>query len=107
MKHYDYKKAKETINSYLKDHRGYGKLLSASLGMEEDWNWTGTTIWLNGKYIVKLTDKTKLSGIDRSVWASPVLELEFEDGFVFKIPCYKIQSNEQDNKTKEDRGQSC
>jgi hypothetical protein len=95
MKHYDYNKAKETIKSYLKDNRGYGKLLSASLGMEEDWNWTGTTIWLNGKYIVKLTDKTKLSGINGSTWASPVLELEFEDEFVFKIPCYKIQSEHE------------
>lgn len=95
MKYYDYKKAKETIKNYLKDHRGYGKLLSASLGMEEDWNWTGTTIWLNGKYIEKLTDKTKLSGINGSVWASPVLELEFEDEFVFKIPCYKIQSEHE------------
>jgi hypothetical protein len=45
MKHYDYKKAKETIKSHLDNSGRYGKLLSASLGMEEDWNWTGTTIW--------------------------------------------------------------
>jgi hypothetical protein len=91
MKYYDYKKAKKTIESYLKDNRGYGKLLNASLGMEEDWNWTGETIWQNGKYLVKLTDKTNISGINRSYWATPVLELEFENEFIFKMPCYNIQ----------------
>jgi hypothetical protein len=91
MKYYDYKKAKETIKSYLKDNRGYGKLLSASLGMEEDWGWTAETIWRDGKYLLKLTDKTDIAGINRSYWATPVLELEFEDEFTFKIPCYKIQ----------------
>ena len=92
MKHYDYKKAKEIIKSYLKDNKGCGKLLSASLGMEEDWNWTAETIWHDGEYLVKLTSKTDIAGINRSYWATPVLELEFENEFVFKTPCYKIQA---------------
>ncbi len=94
MKYYDYEKAKKTIKSHLDNPGKYGKLLSASLGMEEDWFCTAETVWHNGKYLVKLTDKTNIVGINRSYWATPVLELEFEDEFIFKTPCYKMQSNE-------------
>lgn len=94
MRYYDYKKAKETIKNHLDNPGRYGKLISASLGMQEDWNWTAETIWHNGKYLVKLTDKTDIAGINRSYWATPVLELEFEDEFIFTTPCYKIQNNE-------------
>jgi hypothetical protein len=86
-KNYDYKKAKATIKQYLSD-QGFGKLVSASLGMEEDWGWTSDTVWLDGKYIIKLNSKTKIGGISRSYFATPILELETEDNFKLRIPCY-------------------
>lgn len=85
MKYYDYKKAKEIIKRHLDNPGRYGKLLSASLGMEEDWGWTAETIWRDGKF-AKFTGK--IAGIDRSYWATPTLELEFENEFSFKTPCY-------------------
>jgi hypothetical protein len=90
MKYYDFEKAKETIKSYLKDNRGYGKLISASLGMQEDWFWTADTIWENGKF-KRFTGK--VAGINRSYWATPTLELEFEDEFSFRTPCYIAVTN--------------
>ena len=92
-KHYDYKKAKATIKQYLSD-QGFGQLISASLGMEEDWFWTGVTIWEDGKFTHKLSKNTKLAGIDRSYFATPILELETEDNFKLKIPCY-FETEEQ------------
>lgn len=86
-KNYDYKKAKSIIEQYL-----YGKeprqLISASLGMKEDWWWTGETIWESGKFIRRLTKVTKIAGINKSYWATPVLELEFEDESSIKMDCY-------------------
>ena len=86
-KNYDYKKAKATIKQYLSD-QGFGQLISASLGMEEDWSWTAETIWENGKFTNKLSKNTMIAGIDRSYFATPMLELETEDNFKLKIPCY-------------------
>lgn len=86
-KNYDYKKAKYIIKQYLSDQR-FGKLISASLGMEEDWLCTGVTIWEDGKFTHKLSKDTELAGINRSYFATPILELETEDNFKLKIPCY-------------------
>lgn len=87
MKYYDYNKAKELIKKYKKD-RG---LIIASLGMAEDWYWTAEDVWLNGKYVVKLNDKTKIAGINASYWATPVLKLETDDNLISKIDCYYEQ----------------
>jgi len=95
MKHYDYKKAKETIKSHLNNPGKHGKLVFASLGMEEDWNWTAETIWSNNKYSIKLKKDTLIAGIKSSNWATPVLELDFEDEFTIKIPCYKLQDQHE------------
>lgn len=46
MKNYNFDLAKEIIKT-LDD---LGVLYSASLGMHEDWFWTGQEIWVNGKY---------------------------------------------------------
>lgn len=86
-KNYDYKKAKATIKQYLSD-QGFGKLISASLGMEEDWGWTAETIWEDGKFINKLSKDTKIAGINRSYFATPTLSLEIENDFTLLIPCY-------------------
>ena len=87
MKYYDYDKAKKLIGEYKKN-RG---LIRACLGMAEDWNWTAEDIWLGGKYTRRINDKTEIAGINRSYWATPVLELETDDNLRIKIDCYKYE----------------
>lgn len=87
MKYYDYDKAKKLISEYKKN-RG---LIRACLGMAEDWNWTAEDVWLDGKYVTRLNYKTEIAGINRSYWATPVLELETDDNLIIKIDCYKYE----------------
>ena len=84
MKYYDYEKAK----SIIKENKKNG-LVEASLGMKEDWYWTGETIWQNNKYITKLKENTKIGGISASNWATPVLELIYSDDTKIILNCYK------------------
>ena len=84
MKYYDYERAK----SIIKENKKNG-LVEASLGMKEDWYWTGETIWSNNKYITKLKENTKIGGIKGSNWATPVLELFYSDETKIILNCYK------------------
>lgn len=84
MKHYDYNKAK----SIIKENKSKG-LVEASLGMKEDWFWTGETIWENDEYVIVLKKNTKIAGIDGSIWATPVLKLFYADGTTIILNCYK------------------
>ena len=52
----------------------------ARAGLENDFEWTGGTIWENGKPVKD--DYTYLS----STWATPILELDYEE-----IPCYIME----------------
>lgn len=79
MKKYDFKKAKALI----KKHKD--TLKEAALGMHEDWFWTAETIWTNGKYTRKLPDS--IAGITGSNWATPTLELVFQDGTRKMVEC--------------------
>jgi hypothetical protein len=83
MKYYDYNKAKKLITEYKKN-KG---LIRACLGMAEDWHWTMDDVWLDGKYVIKLNDKTLIAGISGSKWATPVLKLEFNHDII-TINCY-------------------
>ena len=85
MKVYNYEKAKELIEKY-KDK----DLKSASLGMKEDWGWTERTVYHNGKYLIKLNKKTKIAGITKSYWATPVIELDFGD-HLLTADCYTYE----------------
>jgi hypothetical protein len=85
MKVYNYEKAKELIEKY-KDKN----LKSASLGMKEDWGWTAETIWCDGKFLTKLNKKTKIAGINKSYWATPVIELDFGD-HLLTADCYTYE----------------
>lgn len=53
MKLYDYTKAKRLIEKNKEN------LISASLGMLEDWLWTSETIFKDGKFIKELPDNVK------------------------------------------------
>lgn len=90
MKYYDYNKAKKLIKIAKKDK----DLVRASLGMAEDWGWTGEDVWFDGKYVTRLNDKTQIAGINRSYWATPTLELENDDNLIIKIDCYYEQDSD-------------
>ena len=53
----------------------------ARAGLENDFEWTGGTIWQNGKPVKN--DSTYLS----STWATPILELDYGE----EIPCYIME----------------
>lgn len=82
MKHYDFKKAKQIIEKH-KD-----QIASASLGMHEDWFWTVETVFSDGEYTIDLDTITELGGTDGSYWATPVLELNFQDGSTKTFSCH-------------------
>lgn len=80
---YDFKKAKAIIEEN-KD-----KLLSADLGMSEDWYYTAEEIW-NGEdgYVVDLDTAQVIAGINGSAWATPVLRLSFSNGQYQDFECH-------------------
>ena len=82
MRVYNFKKAKEVIENY----KDMG-LKFASLGMKEDWSWTAEIVWANGKFTQILNEQTKIGGITKSHWATPVLELDFDD-HLLTVDCY-------------------
>ena len=84
MTYYDFEKAKQIIKSHKKN-----ELIQVSLGMKEDWYWTADTIWEDGKYLIRLNDKTYIGGINGSTWATPIIELRFKDGSLKMFDCYK------------------
>lgn len=108
MKLYDYTKAKRLIEKNKEN------LISASLGMLEDWLWTSETIFKDGKFIKELPDNVKeldklskldpeyekyfdsqIMGLYGSVWATPTLKLYFKDGTEKTIPCHNNGSSSE------------
>ena len=73
MRTYDFLKAKQLISENAEN------LVSASLGMHEDWCWTAETIWENGEYKSNFPtdeetlEKHKIAGINGSTWATPTM----------------------------------
>lgn len=85
MRMYDYKKAKRLIEENASD------IVSASLGMHEDWFWTAETIWENGTFTESFLSLKKgdlFGGIAGSVWATPALSLECANGDRRMIPVF-------------------
>ena len=110
MRYYDFQKAKEIIFKHEEN------LSEASLGMHEDWAWTAETIWENGKYIRELPENADalnkeyeglkeqgvsmfddsmkkfnailIGGLYGSNWATPTLELVFNDESIKMILCH-------------------
>lgn len=115
MKTYDFNRAKAIIEEH-KD-----SIISATLGMHEDWFWTAETIWedhsfkkhlpdnaddIHNEYLQKRRDGMSLlsveankydsiliAGIYGSGWATPTLQLRFRDGSDKMIPCYSGSSD--------------
>lgn len=91
MKNYDFEKAKKLILENA------GNLQSASLGMHEDWFWTAETVWESGDFTKKLNENAEIAGIAGSLWATPTLQLSFEDGSDKMIPAYVGESDPNDS----------
>lgn len=87
MKKYDFAKAHDFIEAEKE------VLTEASLGMHEDWFYTGETIWKNGKYAVNLATVAEIAGICGSYWATPVIKLKYNDGKERFLECYKGESS--------------
>jgi hypothetical protein len=108
MKRYNFKKAKQIIKASK-------NLSSASIGMHEDWFWTADKIWEDGKFLRKLPSNADglnkkyvayrkagggvlsapknltshlICGIYESNWATPCIQLIFNDGSEKMIPCF-------------------
>lgn len=88
MKYYDFQKAKNIIESEREE------IVSASLGMEEDWCWTSATVFENGKFVIDLEKCKEICGIDGSYWATPILEVEYKNGFYKEQECFKYDAND-------------
>lgn len=75
MKQLDWKHAREICEKY------HGHKVSA--GLSEDWFCTGGTIYDGEKYV----DEADTYVYVASMWATPVVVVEFDEGDL-KIPCW-------------------
>lgn len=96
-KRYDWDRIREIIEeNVLKG------LVNVALGMREDWFWTALDVWSKDKggYIktdcreylnvadVEYDSERLIAGIDGSWWATPIMELTYEDGTTEIIEVY-------------------
>jgi len=89
MKSYDFKKAKAFIDERKES------ITNASMGMHEDWFWTAERIFENGQYKKDLEDdECHIGGITNSYWATPTLEVLYNDGTDAMIPCFVSDGEE-------------
>lgn len=96
MKYYNYELAKKLIEKLAE----LGVLKEASMGIHEDWFWTGQTIWQNGEYqtqyslvtngyeLIDLDKKPELGGLTGSKWGTPVLQIIYTDDTMKVFNCY-------------------
>ena len=87
MKKYDYTKALAKIEEQ-KD-----TIASASLGMSEDWFWTGEEVFDGTDFVKDLTaPDLEIAGISGSHWATPTLQIRYKSGKELQEPCYTGES---------------
>lgn len=116
MKKYNYDKVKSLIEENKEN------LLSATLGMHEDWFWTADDVWKDGEYTLELMSNEEAEKMNES-WmksredglsifsdeardmmkhcvsgiyassATPALRLKFKDGEDWMIPVYVGESD--------------
>ncbi len=81
--------AKEIIES-KKD-----SIVSASLGIQEDFFWTGETVFEDGKFTTDLDTATIIAGIGGSSWGTPCVVIDFPDGRTETYSCYTGESESE------------
>lgn len=77
------------IKAYIEKH--HPELKSVACGMKEDWSWTADVVWEDGKFVSEFNWNSKsieVAGITGSIWATPVMWVEFKDGHTEDIPCF-------------------
>lgn len=86
MKYYDWNEIRKEIEEAIPNG-----LVVASIGMKEDWFWTGEDVWTKKDGYFNQIDEPKydkerlIGGIRGSFWATPIIKLIFEqDDFVEK-----------------------
>ena len=85
MKHYSTK----FIKKYIDEHKR--KILSVYCGMREDWSWTAAKVFENGELSCDYdwgSENISVAGITGSTWATPVMEVEFNDGRTEIVECW-------------------
>lgn len=85
MAKYDCDKARTLIQ----EAADTGTLESAYLGMAEDWYWTSEKVH-DGNNFTDAINNGEIAGISGSYWATPTLELTFNDGTVKTIDCFVV-----------------
>lgn len=78
---FDWHKAAEIIRDR--------KPIRASAGLRSDWEWTGGTIYEESKSLRRNESYTYLA----SIWATPELLLEYEDGETDLLECFIMQTD--------------
>lgn len=103
FRYYDWNRIRKLIDDAVP--KG---LIMATLGMKEDWFWTGLDVWSKDKngfiktdfgMYIDLRDEEYDSerivcGINRSSWATPVMKLIYEDGTTELIEVYTKEEYE-------------
>ena len=85
------------IKKYIEENKE--KIKSVECGMEEDWSWTCGTVYADGKYNAKYDwekETIEIAGIEGSTWATPIMKVNFYDGNVDYIECYKDDGEVED-----------
>lgn len=106
MKFYNYELAKTIVETFL----SLDVLDSATLGIHEDWWWSAETIFEDERWVADLCSNEELeyayenrehpfadshpfldkliNGLGGSIWATPVLSVNFKDGTNKTFECY-------------------
>ena len=93
MKYYNFKLAVKIIETLS----NLDTIISAELGMKEDWFWTAETVWSKKEgFERELNEETKIGGINSSYWATPVMIVTYKDGTQKMFKCYTSDSEEND-----------
>lgn len=81
---YDFAKAKRLI-----EIEKQSDLVSADMGILEDWFWTGKNVWNKEQgYLINLDKKNWIAGIDGSCWGTPIIKFYYSDGKEKKCNCW-------------------
>ena len=83
MKIYDFDKMKMLIEEYK--NKG---LVNMRAGMLEDWTLTSAIVWDRKNGHSNAFTSLRIRGIPGSHWATPTIELKFEDGSTLQGDCY-------------------
>lgn len=85
-KTYDFNKAREILRQHTSQTQS---IVSAELGMAEDWGWTAQEIWADGKCTLPDEPTGEIAGISGSAWATPTLKIILTNGTSDTYDCYQ------------------